>query len=77
MGRNIWDQIIEEGLLNDPNWAEVEAFAIRKVQQAWSATNNKEDEHIYREQETTLWAGASFTEVKVILEQFSYELIKE
>lgn len=36
MGRNIWDQIIEEGLLNDPNWADAEAFAIRKVQQAWA-----------------------------------------
>lgn len=36
MGRNIWDQIIEEELLNDPNWADAEAFAIRKVQQAWA-----------------------------------------
>lgn len=36
MGFNIRDQIIEEELLNDPNWADVEAFAIRKVQQAWA-----------------------------------------
>lgn len=77
MTYKIWDRILEEESLNDPDWAEVEVFAIRKVQQAWSATNNKEDAHIYREQEITLWAGASFTEAKVILEQFSYELIKE
>lgn len=36
MTYKIWDWILEEESLNDPDWSDVETFAIRKVQQAWA-----------------------------------------